>query len=143
MQHNLVHLGYLASYNPSEKEIKAAKEGKPVMVPSAAAENPPFYLNNPDLPPPTLHDIVTGKIGTTPSYSMDIMAAWRIIHKFSLENIGFKMEHTEPKKWTVTFIQDGTGISLTSKTASLAICLASLKFRGIDLEKCEIPSDLY
>ena len=138
MHHDMVHLGYLAEYAPSEKEINAVKEGKPIKVPEEAKVNPPQH-SNPNKSAPTIHDLIKGHVGATPQYSLDILSSWRIVSKLTKEeNISFELKYNEDK-WTAKFKNS----EIISKLAPLSISLAALKYKEINIEKEEIPSDLF
>jgi len=72
---------------------------------------------------------------SAPHYSTEIEAAWKIIDLFNNES-GFMQEVVTYGKrhWCVLRSMEVTGNASTNISAPLAICLAALKAKNIDVE---------
>lgn len=78
-------------------------------------------------------------IAEIPCYSTDIAAAWKVVEKITTENTGFMYDclwrDPNTKKWQFgSFGRDGEFFGEESSlSAPLAICMAALKAKGIDI----------
>lgn len=61
-------------------------------------------------------------------YSTDIAAAWQVVEKMG--HIGLNWEPLVSSKWDCVFERTST----VAKTAPMAICLAALKAKGIQVD---------
>lgn len=69
-----------------------------------------------------------------PNYSSDITAAWEVVEK--MEGEWFNLSAASPKGWYAAFGSPDNE-STYGDTAPLAICLAALKTKGIDIKAQE------
>lgn len=126
LDYDIIDLGYIAK-DYKEKDWDRAARGQPVLVPKSALENPPSD------PSVTIHDITAKKIGPPPRFSLDLKSSWFIVTRLAKDGVFLKLEQTEQDLWEVDF----QGSVSSGKLLPLAICLAALKNKGVDVSKFE------
>lgn len=79
------------------------------------------------MPPSTSGTVVVNEVTDYPPYSSELVAAWRLVGCFH------STLHIREGRggWVAAF---GVGLEVSAQTAPLAICLAALRARGVEVE---------
>ncbi len=77
-----------------------------------------------------------------PHYSTDIAAAWQVVEKMAEGGLRLSLDRFGGDPWWAEFADEGweQGAQATSATAPMAICLAALKAKGVEVPTVSLPS---
>jgi hypothetical protein len=129
--YELVRLGYLKSYTeaPSLKKIKeltAAAQRRPVLVPKEAIDDPPSSSEV------TLHSIASRSVAPAPQFSLNIALVMNaVVPKINMEGHLFSLRQTLLQPYQFWQAQFGP-FNFASRIPSLAISIAALRVANID-----------